>query len=54
MIRRKFPSLCKDSTMAHDTLPERIDNHCLQLSQIIGAILLGTLLSVIIVWHGLT
>jgi len=40
--------------MAHDTLPDRIDNHCLQLGQIIGGILFGALLSTIIVWHALS
>jgi len=40
--------------MAHDTLPDTIDNHCLQFGQIVGGILTGALLSAIIVWHAIS
>jgi hypothetical protein len=40
--------------MAHDTLPGRIENECMQLKMVLGGILTGALLSAIIVYHALT
>ncbi len=37
--------------MAHDV--QHVHNDCLQLSHVIGAIVVGALLTAVILWHGI-